>query len=99
MSSPPTFLISIVGVNSESLGPHALLLKLAAAAHNVSYNYRKWRAMINSQVLAGAKTLAEVTAGAIRMNKLPECCILDGISCNQLVANKEVEDYLHCCYY
>lgn len=62
MSSPPTFLINIGGVNSESLRPHALLLKLAAAARNVSYNYRKWRAMINSQVLAGAKTVAEVAA-------------------------------------
>lgn len=61
-SSPPAFLISIRGVNSESLGPHALLLKLAAAARNVSYNYRKRRAMINSQVLVGAKTLAGVTA-------------------------------------
>lgn len=32
------------------------------------------------------------------MNKFPECCILDGISCNQLVAKKEVEYYLHCYY-
>lgn len=43
------------------LGPHALPLKLAAAARNVIYNYRKQRGMINSQVSAGAKTLAKVS--------------------------------------
>lgn len=33
----------------------------AAAARDVIYNYRKKRAMINSQVSAGARTLAKVT--------------------------------------
>lgn len=46
----------------EPLGPHALLLRLPAAARNVTCNYRKQRAMITSQVSVGAKTLAKVAA-------------------------------------
>lgn len=49
-------------MGGEPLGPHALLFKMAAAAaRDVIYNYRKKRAMINSQVSAGARTLAKVT--------------------------------------